>query len=60
MPHMTIADYALLNHITRQAVEDRIERGTLGAVVRDIKVKRKMVIVNTEEIDALARLQAEG
>jgi predicted DNA-binding protein YlxM (UPF0122 family) len=60
MPYLTVAEYAKLKNISRQAVEERISRGTLPAVLRSVKVKRKMVVVNAEEVEALARMQGEA
>lgn len=59
MPYLTIADYALLKGITRQAVEQRISSGSLAVAHRNVKVKRKMIPVNAEEVEALARMQGE-
>lgn len=59
MPYMLVADYAKLKGITRQAVEDRISRKTLAAKMREVRVKRRMVFVNAEEVQALARMQTE-
>ena len=37
MPYLTISEYARLKQVTRQAIEDRIKRGTLAIVERPVK-----------------------
>ncbi len=57
MPYITIQDYAKLKNISRQAVDDRISRGALACSFKLMKVKRKVIFVNSEELKELARMQ---
>lgn len=61
MKYLTITEYARSVGITRQAVQDRIRRGTLPTVMRS--VKRKMIPVDDTvladvKLNALARDKA--
>jgi excisionase family DNA binding protein len=45
MQYMTVKQYADFLGVTRQAIEDRISRGTLPTVRKDRKVKVTMIAV---------------
>lgn len=57
MLYYTISEYAELKGISRQAVEDRIRRGTLPIVFKEVKTKRKLIPVKPEDVQALAQGQ---
>jgi predicted DNA-binding protein YlxM (UPF0122 family) len=54
MPYLTIAEYANKEGCSRQAIEDRIKRGTLDVVIRSVKTKRKYIYVKEKSVDPLA------
>ncbi len=45
MQYLTISEFAKLHNISRQAVEDRISRGTLPSVIKDVKIRKKLIPV---------------
>jgi len=59
MPYMTPTEFALIENVSRQAINDRMNRGTLPYVIRDHKVKRKLIVVTLEQELALARVQGK-
>ena len=51
MHYLTPKEYAELKGVTRQAIEDRIERGTL--VLAEVKVKAKRIPVEDAEYEEM-------
>lgn len=53
MQYLTVKEYADLFGITRQAVEDRIKRKTLAAVIRPIPVKCRVIPVEDTLVESV-------
>ncbi len=51
MQYLTVKEYAALKGISRQAVEDRIRRGTLPVTFINMKVKAKRIPVEDTEAE---------
>lgn len=53
MQNITIKQYAAGYEITRQAVEDRIRRGTLPVVFVNVKVREKRIQIEDTEYEKI-------
>lgn len=53
MQHVKIKEYAIGKGISRQAVEDRIRRGTLPVVFVNVKVREKRIPVEDTEYEEI-------